>query len=301
MKKLSSLVVLLVALVPGCGENLPTSTPVTPFGPPSGLKAFSVNQSSVNIQWSGTTDSTVQGFIVQVGTRTDTLSRTTLTYAANGIPSGESTFLVYSVGTDGLRSDPATISWAPAARFDSAYSLYETNTLISVRPEGFHLGGATTDPLPMIIDPLNPSVQQLMDFFIYGGSEQVQQPLALWSAHHYIGTFNHTLFSTQTDVSPTLDYPLAAFPAENTFTKDTISVADNTIYYAMFVGDPQQLNFARIHVRFRLGSTFPDRILDIRISLQRVPGLQYAVLPPDNSGDFLRNVKFYSLINYFHS
>ena len=301
MKKRSPFIVLIATLAFGCGDNLPTPTPVTPFGPPTGLKAFSVNQSSVSIQWSGATDSTVQGFIARVGTRTDTLSRTTLTYVANGLLPGEFAFLLYSLRNDGLRSDAATIRWAPAARFDSAYTLFESNTPISVRPEGFHVGSATTNPLPMILDPANPALQQLMDFYIFGGSQQIQQPLAMWSAHHYIGSFNQTLFSTRIDASPTLDYLLAAFPAEDTFTKDTIAIADNTIYYVKVVGDPQQFNYARIHFRYRLGSVFPDRILEVRISLQRVPGLQYAFDPRDNSGDLLRNMKCYSFINYFHS
>jgi hypothetical protein len=301
MKKRSPFIVLIATLAFGCGDNLPTPAPATRFSPPTGLKAFSVNQSTVSIQWSGTTDSTVQGFVAKAGTRTDTLSRATLTYVANGLLPGESAFLLYSLRNDGLRSDAATIRWAPAARFDSAYTLFENNAPISVRPEGFHVGSSTTNPLPMIIDPTNPAVQQLMDFYIYGGSQQIQRPLAMWSAHHYIGAFNRTFFSTQSDASPTLDYPLAAFPAEDTFTKDTIAIADNTIYYAKVVGDPQELNYARIHFRYRLGSAFPDRILDVRISLQRVPGLQFALVPQDNSGDFLRNAKFYSFINYFHS
>jgi hypothetical protein len=301
MKKRSPFIVLIATLAFGCGDNLPTPTPTIPFGPPTGLKAFSVNQSSVSIQWSGTTDSTVQGYIAQVGVRTDTLSRATLTYVANGLLPGESAFLLYSLRNDGLRSDAATIRWAPAARFDSAFSLYESNSHVSVRPEGFDVGSTTTNPLPMIIDPLNPAVQQLMDFFIYGGSQQIQQPLAMWTAYRYIGTYNHTLFSTQTDPSPTLDYPLAAFPAEDTFVKDTITIADNVIYYAKVVGDPQQFNYVRIHIRYRLGTAFPDRIIDVRVSLQRVAGLRFALVPRVNSGDFLRNVKSYSFINYFHS
>ncbi|HCV42359.1 MAG TPA: hypothetical protein DGH68_02660 [Bacteroidetes bacterium] len=301
MQRFSAFVLFFVVLAFGCGESVPTPAPSTPFGPPSGLKAFSVNQSSVSIRWSGTTDTTVQGYIAQVGAHTDTLPSTTLTYASHGLPSGESTFLVYSLGRDGLRSDAATIRWAPAARFDSAYSLYESNTVVSVRPEGFHVGSTTTNPLPMVIDPLNPTVQQLMDFYVYGGTQQIQQPLAMRSANTYIGTYNHTLFSTQTDPSPTLDFPLAAFPAEDTFVKDTITIADNVIYYAKVVGDPLQFNYVRIHIRYRFGSVFPDRIIDVRVSLQRVAGLRYALVPQEHSGDLLRDLMFLSYYNFFHS
>ena len=299
MKKLPSIVVLLVVLAFGCGDNLPTTTLGTSFGPPSGLKAFSVNQSAVSMQWSGLTDSTLQGYIAQVGNRRDTLSRSTLVFVANGLLPGESAFSIYSLRNDGVRSNPATILWAPAARFDSAYTLYESNTLVSVRPEGFNVGTTTTNPSTLVLDPTDPAVQQTMDFYLFGGSQQIQQPLALWSAHHYIGTFNHTIFSTQTDVATTLDYPLTAFPSENTFTKDTIAVGDNTIYYVKVVGDPLQFNYARIHVRYRIGSAFPDRILDVRVSLQRVPGLQYAF--KNDSGDFLLTRPISFIIHHNHS
>jgi hypothetical protein len=302
MKNFSPYVVLLfVVLAIGCGDNLSTPTPVTPLSPPTGLKAFSAGQSSISFQWTGTSDSTVQGYIAQVGSRRDTFSRASFVYVANGLPPGEVVFSVSSLRTDGLQSSAATIRWAPAARFDSAYTLYESNTLVSVRPEGFHVGTTGTNPLPMIINPLDPAVQQLMDFYVYGGSQQIQQPLAMWSAHHSVGTFNHTLFSTQTDVSPTLDFPLAAFPAENTFTKDTITIADNTIYYVKVVGDPQQFNYARIHVRFRVGSAFPDRIIEVRVSLQRVSGLLYASDTLDDSMINLKNSMLFSFINRTHS
>lgn len=301
MRRFSPFMLFFTVLALGCGDSVPTPAPSTPFGPPSGLKALSVNQSSVSIQWSGATDTTVQGYIAQVGARTDTLPRTTNMSIAYGLPSGESTFFVYSLGKDGLRSDPATIRWAPAARFDSAYSLYESNSLVSIRPEGFHAGSTTTNPLPMVIDPLNPTVQQLMDFYIFGGTQQVQQPLAMRSANTYIGTYNHTSFSTQTDPSPTLDFPLAAFPAEDTFVKDTITIADNVIYYAKVVGDPQQFNYVRIHIRLRPGTVFPDRMVDVRVSLQRVAGLRYALVPQEHSGGPFRSVMCFALSTYFHS
>jgi hypothetical protein len=128
----------------------------------------------------------------------------------------------------------------------------------------------------MIIDLTNPTVQQTMDFYVNGGTEQIEEHLALWSAHLYFGNFNRTVFSTHTDASPSLDYALAAFPTDITFTKDSIAVVDNTIYYARVVGDPQEQNYVRIHVHVRPGTAFPNRAVEIRLSLQRVPGLLYA-------------------------
>ncbi len=279
MNKLSPLVVLLAVLAFGCGENLQTQAPASPFGPPSDLKAVSLSQSSVRIHWSaasGSTDSLFRGYSVQVGNRRDTLSKSVVSFVADQLPVGEALFSVYSLRTDGIRSEAATIRWAPAARFDSAFNVFENNTLTSSRPEGFNVGTATTNPSVMVIDPLSQTVQQTMDFYFNGGTPQVRQPLSVWSANLFIGSFNRTKFSTETDSSGSLDYPLVVFPAENTFTKDSVSVVDNTIYYAKVIGDPQQVNYARIHLRLKPGTVFPNRVVEVRVSLQRAPGLLYA-------------------------
>lgn len=300
MKNLSPFAILLIALASGCGDNLQTPAPVTSFGPPAGLKAFSASQSSVSIQWSaalGSSDSSFRGYVMQAGTRLDTVSAMTLSFLATSLPVGESVFFISSLLTNGVRTDAATMRWAPAARFDSAYAVFESNTPVSIRPEGFNVGTSTTNPSTMVIDLRDPLVQQTMDFYINGGTQQIQQPLAMWSANLYIGSFDRTFFSTQTNSSPTLDYPLSVFPSDITFTKDSIAIVDNTIYYAKVIGDPQQVNYARIHVRIRPGTSFPNRVVEIRVSLQRVPRLLYALDPQDVSGDLLQNVKQHSIIN----
>ncbi len=278
MKTLSTCVILAVVLM-GCGENLENPTPTTQFPPPTGLKALSVSQSSIRVQWTapaGSTDSTFAGYIVQLNGRSDTIPPAALTFRADSLPAGVATFSVYALRTDGLRSDPASIRWAPAARFDTVYSVYERTTLVSTRPEGFNVGTSTTDPAVMVIDPDDPVVQQTLDLFFNGDSIETLQSLSMWSANLLLGTFHQTLFSTQTDAAPDLDFPLSAFPPENTFVMDSMTVVDNMIYYAKVVGDPQQVNYARIHLHIRAGTYPPNRIIEIRVSLQRVPGLLFA-------------------------
>ena len=300
MKNFSPFVVLLISLAIGCGDNLQTPPIVVSLDPPTALKALAVNQSSINVQWSaavGSSDSSFRGYIVGVGSRQDTLPKSALSFTAMALPSGESVFLISSLLLSGAHSDAATIRWAPAARFDSAFTVFESNTIVSIRPEGFNVGTSTTNPSVMLIDLTDPLVQRTMDLYINGGTRQMEQPLALWSANLYFGNFNRTLFSTQMNFSPTLDYPLPSFPSDITFIKDTITIVDNTIYYAKVIGDPQQVNYARIHVRIRPGTSFPNRVVEIRVSLQRVPGLLYAFDAREVCRDMLQNSRMFSLIN----
>jgi hypothetical protein len=245
-------------------------------------------------------ESSFSGYIAQVGSLADTLSKTTLTFVADSLPPGVSAFAVYSLRNDGLRSDPATIRWAPATRFDSVFNVFENTTPVSSRPEGFNVGTSTTDPSVMRINLNDPVVQQTMDLFFNGDSVETHQSLSIWSAHLRLATLSRTLFSTQTDAAPSLDLPLNAFPGEGTFVNDSITVVDNTIYYVKVIGDPLQVNYARLHIHIKSGTAVPNRVIEIRVSLQRVPGLQYAFDPRNKSGDLLRETTIY-IFNRFHS
>lgn len=284
MKNLSPCAMALaVLLVSGCGDNMENPAPAAQFGPPTGLKALSINDSAVAFQWLATSasgDSTFRGYITQVAGRTDTFPKSTFGLLVGSLSPGVVTVSIYSLSTDGLRSDPATMRWAPASQFDSTYAVYEKTTLVFARPEGFNVGTTSTNPSVMRIDSSDPAVKQTMDLVFNGDSVQTHQSLSMWSANLLLGRFNTTLFSTQTDASPSLDFPLSAFPSENSFVKDNITVVDNTIYYAKVIGDPQQVNYARIHLHIRQGTFPPNRIIEVRVSLQRSPGLLFAM----NSG-----------------
>ncbi len=304
MKNLSPLAILLVVLVFGCGDNLETPAPAITFGPPLNLKALSLNQSSIRVQWSpsaNAADSNFQGYIAQLGITRDTLPRTQFTFVADSLPAGESVFLIYSLRNDGLRSDAATIRWAPAMRFDSVYEVYENVSPVSIRPEAFNVGTSTTNPSVMVMDPNDPVVQQTMDLFFNGDSLETRQSLSIWSANLLVGSFNTTRFSTQSDASPSLDFPLAAFPAEDTFVQDSITVVDNTIYYVKVIGDPLQINYARIHVHIKAGTIYPNRIIQVRVSLQRTAGLLYAVNSQDGNAGIFRDLSRYPIFILNHS
>jgi len=301
MKRLSPLFLVLILTVSGCGDNLENPAPSVVLPPPAAVKALSVDQSTVDFQWSapsGTADSTIAGYVAQVGGRTDTLSRSTTSILVDSLLPGTVNFAVSLLKTDGRRSDPATLRWAPAARFDSAYEVHERTTFVSTDPDGFDVGTSTTNPSAMVIDLNDPMVQQTLDLFFNGDTVETHQSLSMWSANLLLGPFNATLFSTRTDASPTLDFPLGAFPAEDTFVKDSVTVVDNTIYYAKVIGDPQQVNYARIHVHIKAGTFPPNRIIEVRVSLQRVPGLQFALgAQPDPRKMF----GFRDFLFYYHS
>jgi len=272
--------VVLVMCSLRCGDNIesPGSGGGT-FGPPQNIKAAAIDNSTIRLDWSPATvsgDSTFQGYIIAWGSRADTVSKTTFSITIDSLSQGEILVRLYSLRTTGQISDPALIRWAPAARFNSPIVVFEYNPSTPPREEGVNVGTRTTNPSAMAIDPAVDSVRQSMDFYIYGGNGQIEQPLALWSAHLYLGSFNRTFISTVTDSAGSLDYGIASFPDPTTFIKDSISVADNRIYYARVVGDPQEVNYCRIHLHVRPGPVFPNRIIEVRISLQRVPGLLFA-------------------------
>ncbi len=76
--------------------------------------------------------------------------------------------------------------------------------------------------------------------------------------------------------SPTLDFPLSSFPDTSTFTRDSVAVDDNTIYYVRSPGAGQSYNYARIHVHLRPATFLPNRSVEIRVPLQRTPNVPYA-------------------------
>ncbi len=258
-----------------CGENL--EGPATnSLLPPQGLKALSLDGSSVRLSWSspgGTTDSLLRGFVVRWSTSEDSVARSVLTYDADSLIPGVTLFSVFSRSLSGDLSEADTIRWAPADRVDSTFVLEEFSLHDPTQASGFHVGTRSTNPATM---PVDESAAASMDFFLYGGFGPLAQPLALWSANLFQGGFKSTKFSTVTNISPTLDYPLSAFPDTASFTKDTIAVADSTIYYVRVVGDNQDVNYARILIRIPPNAAYPNRIIEVIVSLQKMPGVPFA-------------------------
>lgn len=272
------LYLLLVLAVVGCGKNQESTSPSLQFGPPENLRAQSVNNTTVALLWvapSGQPDS-LGGYVVQVGNARDTLDRTATSFLADSLTPGEKTFAVYARKKSGTLSTGAVIKWAPAARFDSPVVLYEYKTNQTSVASALDVGSASLSPSAMTVTAANAG---LMDIYLYGGSGSVQDTLQLQSASLLAqGTaYNSTKFSTTFTVSSGLNYFLAAFPDAATFTLDQAKVIDNTVYYVRVVGDNGNTNYARIHVHVVPGAVFPSRAVEIRVSLQRSPGLLYAL------------------------
>jgi hypothetical protein len=192
----------------------------------------------------------------------------------DSLPPGETAFSVVARYQSGESSNPARILWAAAARFDAAFVVYENNAQNVNLPTGIDLGSAIRNPATLVIDP---TVQPFMDIYLYGGAGQ---PLALQSASLYLASWNVTFFSTVTTTSASLDYYLSSFPSISTFTQLSVPVADSTVYYVRVSGDNGAFNYGRVQVGVVPGLTYPDRAVEVRISLQRVPGLPYADASP---------------------
>jgi hypothetical protein len=267
------LILVLALAIAGCGENQDTTSP-SAVGAPENLKALSVNSATVGLQWSAPTgqSDSVGGYVVQVGSVRDTLGENQLSFLADSLTPGEKTFTVYTRRLSGALSDGAVIKWAPAARFDVPIALYEYRTSNTSLLSALDVGSATLDPAAMTVTLDNAS---RIDLYLYGGNGAVEDTLQLQSTSLLVSSWNATAFSTIHQSSSGLDYYLSAFPAGSTFTLDHVTVTDNTIYYVRTIGD-NGLTYARIHVHVQAGASFPSRAVEVRVSLQRVPGLLYA-------------------------
>jgi hypothetical protein len=267
------LILVLALAIAGCGENQDTTSP-SAVGAPENLKALSVNSATVGLQWSAPTgqSDSVGGYVVQVGSVRDTLGKNQLSFLADSLTPGEKTFTVYTRRLSGALSDGAVIKWAPAARFDVPIALYEYRTSNTSLLSALDVGSATLDPAAMTVTLDNAS---RIDLYLYGGNGAVEDTLQLQSTSLLVSSWNATAFSTIHQSSSGLDYYLSAFPAGSTFTLDHVTVTDNTIYYVRTIGD-NGLTYARIHVHVQAGASFPSRAVEVRVSLQRVPGLLYA-------------------------
>jgi Fibronectin type III domain len=265
----------------GCGDNL--AGPPVSVSAPRNLKALSVDESTVFLQWNAPSDvdSAFGGYRLEYGSDGIDLSRNQISYTATSLQPGEQVFTVFSLRSNGTKADGASIRWAPATRFDSVYSLLEYSQLQTGRASGINVGSVTTSPFTLEV---NGSAANVLDFYLYGGDGFSQEPLALYAADQFAGAFRPTRFSTVTHSSSSLDLPLTSFPADTTFIRESVPVASNTIYYARVVINAVEVHFVRIHVRQRAGTTYPDRVIELHISLQRVAGLLFA----DNGGESSR-------------
>jgi hypothetical protein len=268
------LLVIAVVLCAGCGNNLAGPAGTSSVQAPSGLEAFSLDSAHVGLIWASSasaSDTTRAGYTLSWGSVTDTVSRLADRFTAGPLGRGATTFSIRSLLKSGRSSDAATITWAPAWRFD-AVPIVVTEYFPSQQAgfPGVDAGTGTTDP--KAVGLVDANADSTLDFYLAGPAGS---PLQLQSAVAYSPGWHQTLFSTLTSPSPDLNAPLAAFPGDNTFTLQNVPLTDNVIYYVKTQGNAGEINYVRVHVHILTG-TYPNRQVEIRISLQKVARLPYA-------------------------
>jgi hypothetical protein len=256
----------LVAL--GCEDN--TAPPAAEFGPPTNVVAQSMSASSVGLSWgapAGLADSLVAGYIIAYGDVRDSIPGSPRQYTALNLPSGIVSFTLQSVSMNGEYSNTTGKSWAPAARYDSVFSLYEYDVSQLLRNSALNIGSQTAPPSAV---PVALAAQLPFDAYVAG---EGGQQLSLRGGQLYNTAYDPFLFADRADVAPSLDYYIDQFPSS--YTRGEVFLRDNTIFYARGTGDPGEIHYVRIHVRFGPG-TYPNRTVIISLSVQKVPSLQYA-------------------------
>ena len=258
----------------GCGNNLAGPAGTLLLAPPGGVAALSVDSAHVRLGWTASSvasETTFAGYLLTWGTVADTLPKTSLQFTVGPLQRGATAFAIRSLLKNGQVSDPAAITWAPAWRYDAVPIIVtELNSAQQTGSPGVDVGTSTSNP--QSVGLLDANVDSTLDFYLSGPAGS---SLQLVSAGLYNPGWHQTLFSTAATSSPDLNAPLAAFPADNTFTLQTVTLSDNTIYYVKAVGNTGEINYVRVHVHFLPGS-YPARQVEIRISLQKVSRLLYA-------------------------
>jgi hypothetical protein len=273
MKTLLSVFAVAVVCA-GCGNNLAGPAGTSLLLPPGGLAALALDSAHVRLQWtapSNAADTTFAGYVLVWGSIIDTIPKTAVLFTVGPLGRGATTFSIRSLLRNGQTSDPASITWAPAWRFDLVpIIITEYNSSQQTGIPGVDAGTRTTDP--RAVGLLDADADSTLDFYLWGPSAS---PLQLLSASVYNPGWHQTLFSTVTTSSLDLNAPLASFPADNTFTLENVTLVDNVIYYVKMQGSTGEINYVRVHVHLLPGS-YPSRPVDIRISLQKVSRLPYA-------------------------
>jgi hypothetical protein len=228
----------------------------------------------VGLQWAaaaGASDTSFAGYILRWGSVTDTLPRLDDRFTAGPLPRGAATFSIRSLLKNGQMSDPATITWAPASRFDAVPIIVtEYNQPLQSGRPGVDAGTGTTNP--EAIGLVDANADSTLDFYLWGPAGS---PLQFFSAGVFNPGWHQTLFSTVSTQAQDLNAPLASFPPDNTFSLQSVTLEDYRIYYVKTVGDTGEINYVRVHVHLLPGS-YPARQVEIRISLQKVSRLPYA-------------------------
>ena len=133
--------VSLGVVAAGCEDN--TAPAPAGFGPPTNVLAQSVNASSVGLSWgppAGVADTMLAAYIISYGDVRDSVPGSPRVYTAANLPQGITSFTLQAVSMDKQYSNTAGKSWAPAARYDSVFSLYEYDVSQLLRNSALNIG-----------------------------------------------------------------------------------------------------------------------------------------------------------------
>jgi hypothetical protein len=258
-----------------CGENV-ADVNSGAYAPPGNLKAYSVDRSTVQLEWtapSGVNDSLFKDYLIMWanGTKEESISKGVLTYTVDSLNSGTNVFTLFSRDINNVVGTGASINWAPAERFPGPYTIYEARGTTADAAIDCGTDGGSPTTMPM-----DNNAAGKADFYFFGGQGQVNNPqVELVSADQWLVGNKVTLFSTVSHSSSTLNYFLSSFPATTTFTEPRIVVSAGTIYYAQLTDANSAIHYARILVTAILGAA-PARNVRLQISLQRSVGVPYA-------------------------
>lgn len=289
LKILTFIVILgFVFIWSACQEDS-TGPGKTKLQPATGLKAFSVNNTSVGLKWTKSTSENLtdfENYIIKVKTldnntfKTSTAAKGTDSTVIAGLSNGiiyrfEITSIAKAASKDYINSDSVTIRWSPAWRFDTEgqipIQVYERTSSV-----GYASGLIFYYPQtgqPKTVSLLSADSSHIDVFVDSKGASNV----ALSSSHLYRSNRRITRFSTVSYNSTTLNDPQVAPPDSLTYTAfeilvDSVAVASPRIYY--YKGSSG--NYGRILLERNptngtlIWGTSPEQYLKVKISYQSV-------------------------------
>lgn len=282
------LVVGLVFIWSAC-QDTTTEPTKTKLQSVTSIKAFSVSNTSVGLKWTKSTDESKTDFLNYYlkaknpdGTTTKELTITKgidsviVTSLTNGIIyTFEVISKVTTSSTNYIDSDPATIKWSPAWRFNLEGTIdikvYETTS-----STGFASGLVFYHPTvqgPKTVSLLSAD-SSLIDVYV---KTETGSNVSLRSSHLYRSNRKITRFSNFYRNSETLNNPQDAPPDTASYTLfefpvDSVATTSSRIYYFKGVNG----NYGRILVMRNptngtlIWGTSPEQYLKLKLSYQSV-------------------------------
>lgn len=306
MRNNKIILLALTILIPafiffGCTEE---KDPVSPDPTPQKTKvkpatnplAYSLNNTTVVIKWTKSADENLtdfDGYLVRILTSSNTLVRERTvnknldSLAADELTAGtiynfEVIAKAQSNSTKYINSDPVTIQWSPAWRFDTEGTIpirvYESSSSTGFASGLIFYNPSTQQPKTVSLLSADSS---LIDVYLFTvpGTNNVE----LRSSHLYRANRKITRFSTVSYDVNSLNDPRNAPPDTTTYTKfewriDSVSVTSSKVLY--FKGSNG--NYGRILIQRNpsngtlIWGTSPEQYLQVRLSYQSVPYVRFS-------------------------